>query len=192
MMISKLTGEEKKALLKFARSAIESNLLKRTEAQRPQKISVDLEEKRGCFVTLHLDGALRGCIGTVEPVKPLIFCVQSNALNAAFSDPRFPSLTADELASVEIEISVLTVPEVLEYKDCEDLKRKLKPGVHGVILSRGASSATFLPQVWDQLPDKESFLECLCQKACMEKSAWMDRNTTVKIYEVEHFSEGDF
>ncbi len=187
--MSNLTDNDRKALLRLARSVIRSELMKEREAERPENISSSMEENRGCFVTLHKRGALRGCIGTIEPVKSLISGVAENALNAALRDPRFSSLDADELPDVDLEISVLTVPQILEWEDGEDLKRKLKPKVHGVILSRGWNSSTFLPQVWDQLPDKQLFLEHLCQKGNMGKDCWRDKQTVVKVYEAEHFSE---
>jgi AmmeMemoRadiSam system protein A len=140
-------------------------------------------------VTLHKNGALRGCIGTIEPVTPLIACVEENAINAAFRDPRFPPLTEDELADIDIEISVLTVPSRLEFENGEDLKNKLEAGIHGVILSQGYRRSTFLPQVWEQLPQKDAFLEHLCLKGGMPKTAWMDPQTKVEVYEAEYFSE---
>ncbi len=186
-----LGGEDKVTLLKLARSVIKSALDKNVKAIRPETVTPELNEKKGCFVTLHKKGALRGCIGTIEPVKSLITAVEDNALNAAFRDPRFPSLTVNELSDVDLEISVLSSPTVLEYQDHEDLKNKLKPGVHGVILSNDWRSATFLPQVWEQLPDIEVFLGHLCQKAGMTDSCWMDKDIVIKIYEVEYFSEKD-
>lgn len=187
--MSTLTDGDRIALLKLARSVIRAKLVEGSSEERPEKVSPAMEEKRGCFVTLHKRGALRGCIGTIEPVKSLISGVEDNALNAAFRDPRFPVLKADELALIDVEVSVLTVPRVLEWEDGEDLKKKLRPGVHGVILSNGWQGSTFLPQVWDQLPDKQLFLEHLCQKGGMKKDCWTDRETVVKVYEAEYFSE---
>lgn len=184
-----LTDKDRNALLKLARSAIEAALVKGRRVERPKDISPALREKRGCFVTLHKNRLLRGCIGIIEPVKSLVSGVEENALNAAFKDTRFPPLTRDELSAIFIEISVLTMPKILDFKDGKDLKEKLKPGVHGVILSQEGCEATFLPQVWEQLPDKKDFLEHLCQKGGMEKKCWQDRRTTVKIYEAECFSE---
>lgn len=187
--MSDFTDQDRRVLLKLARSVIASELVKGAKAERPKEISPATAEKRGCFVTLHKKGALRGCIGTIEPIKPLISCVEDNALNAAFGDPRFSRLTESELSEVDIEISVLTVPQFLDYKDPDDLKAKLKPGIHGVILSKGWHSATFLPQVWEQLPDKEAFLAHLCQKAGMSATCWKDKELVVKTYEAEYFSE---
>jgi len=184
-----LTDEDRKGLLKLARSTIKSELKAGLKILRPKKITSELKEKRGCFVTLHKEGILRGCIGTIEPVRSLIANVEENAMNAAFHDPRFPPVKMDELSVIDIEISVLTVPVVLDFKDGEDLKKKLKPGIHGVILSQGWRSATFLPQVWEQLPDREDFLEHLCLKGGMGRECWKDKETIVKIYEAEYFSK---
>jgi AmmeMemoRadiSam system protein A len=184
-----LGKKEKQALLKLARSAIKASLTKKTTIERPDKNFPLLQENRGCFVTLHKHGALRGCIGTIEAIRPLIDAVQQNALNAAFSDPRFPAVREDELEQISLEISVLTTPRQLTFTSPEELLDQLEPGVHGVIISQGYLSATYLPQVWDQLPDKESFLGSLCLKAGMAQEAWRDPNTQVKVYEVEYFPE---
>jgi len=173
----------------LARSAITAELDKTASVQRPQKVSEALKEKRGCFVTLHKKGRLRGCIGTIEPVRSLVDNVEANARNAAFSDPRFPALTADELPEIDLEVSVLTVPEILAYKDPIELKQKLVPGAHGVIITRGWHSATFLPQVWDQLPEPETFLSHLCRKAGMDRDCWQAGDVVVKVYRAEYFSE---
>jgi len=184
------TTAVKRLLLTTARSVITSAVLADSDA--PEGIVEDfpeLKENRGCFVTLHKRGALRGCIGTIEPISPLLECVKRNALNAALRDPRFPSVTVGELPDISIEISVLTVPEPLVYRDPEELKNKLEPGHHGVILSQGWHSATFLPQVWEQLPDKTTFLSHLCIKAGLSGEAWRDKQTRIQVYTVIHFSE---
>jgi len=184
-----ITDEDRSALLKLARSTIEAKLIKGVKVMRPEKMTSALKENRGCFVTLHKDGALRGCIGTIEAVMPLAAGVEENALNAAFRDPRFSSLEEKELKNTNIEISVLTVPQELSFKDKNDLKKKLKKGVHGVILSSGRQKATFLPQVWEQLPEVEKFLEHLCMKVGMDKNCWKNKTTRVQTYEAEFFSE---
>jgi AmmeMemoRadiSam system protein A len=182
--------EEQEVLLKTARSVISMAL---GAEHPPPEVTADafpaLMEPHGCFVTLQKAGALRGCIGTIEPTNSLIENVKDNAIKAAFSDPRFRPVTAEELPKIEIEISVLTVPKSLEYTDAEDLLQKLEPGVHGVILSQGWHAATFLPQVWTQLPRKDSFLSNLCVKAGLPQTAWKDKKTHVKVYEVTYFSE---
>jgi AmmeMemoRadiSam system protein A len=182
--------EEQEILLKTARAVISASL---GAGSHPPEVTATafpaLMETHGCFVTLHKAGALRGCIGTIEPTNSLITNVKDNAIKAAFNDPRFPPVTAEELPEIEIEISVLTVPIPLDYADAEDLLRKLEPGVHGVILSQGWHAATFLPQVWTQLPRKESFLSNLCAKAGLPQTAWKNKKTHVKVYEVTYFSE---
>ena len=187
--MSTFSDGEENALLVLARSAIRSELVKDSKVERPDNVTEKLKENRGCFVTLHKAGSLRGCIGTIEPIKPLVISVEENANNAAFRDPRFPPLKKEELSAVTIEVSVLTIPKELTFTDGDDLKSKLKPGVHGVIVSRLGQSATFLPQVWEQLPEVEIFLEHLCRKGGMDKNSWQDKGTTIKVYEAEYFSE---
>ena len=187
--MSSFSTVDKRFLLALARTVVASELSQGAVASPPSDLSPAVEEERGCFVTLHKQGALRGCIGTIEPASALVEGVAANAINAAFHDPRFPPLTADELAQVKFEISVLTIPRILNFRDGEDLKRQLKPGVHGVILSRGGFRSTFLPQVWDQLPDPESFLSNLCRKGGLESDCWRDPHTTVQVYEAEFFEE---
>jgi AmmeMemoRadiSam system protein A len=184
-----ITDEDRAALLKLARSCIEAELIKGVKVIRPEKKTPGLKENRGCFVTLHKNGTLRGCIGTIEPINPLVISVEENALNAAFRDPRFASLEEKELKYINIEVSVLTVPQELSFIDKDDLKSKLQKGVHGVILSSGRHKATFLPQVWEQLPEVENFLEHLCIKAGMGKDCWKNKTTRVQTYETEFFSE---
>ncbi|MFP4475709.1 MAG: AmmeMemoRadiSam system protein B [Desulfatibacillaceae bacterium] len=183
------TEQEKTDLLKLARSAIAARLGADDAVRRPKSVSERMLEPRGCFVTLHKNGDLRGCIGNIEPVQPLVEGVEQNAVNAAFRDPRFPPLGQDELDRVHIEISVLTVPEELSFTDGNDLLSRLEPGVHGVILSQGMRKSTFLPQVWDQLPDKEMFLTHLCQKAGMGPNCWKDPATRVETYKAYYFEE---
>ncbi len=184
-----LPAVEREFLLKLARSAITSRLKDRQFTINPEEVPPSLMEKRGCFVTLHIGKSLRGCIGTILPVDSLYESVRKNALNAAFRDPRFPALTLDELEKVHLEISVLTVPQRLSFTDGEDLKRRLRPNIDGVILSQGGRSSTFLPQVWEQLPDKEEFLEQLCLKGWMSRTCWNDPETEVQVYQAEVFSE---
>jgi len=187
--MSALKEEDKEYLLELARSAIASKLSPKDLEEKTSDLPAGVRKKQGCFVTLHKKGMLRGCIGTLEPVKSLADAVGENALHSAFHDTRFSPVTAEELPEIDIEISVLTVPEPLPYTDGEDLKAKLKPGVHGVILSKGGYRSTFLPQVWEQLPDPEIFLSHLCQKGGMHRDCWKKGDVEVRVYEVFHFSE---
>ncbi len=142
------------------------------------------------FVTLKHAGRLRGCIGTLEAVGPLWQGVCDNARNAAFHDSRFAPLTFAELAEIDIEISVLSVPQPLTWKDPEELAGKLRPGIDGVILRSGRRGATFLPQVWGQIPDPEQFLGQLCRKAGLTEDAWRRPEVQIFIYQVESCREG--
>jgi AmmeMemoRadiSam system protein A len=120
------------------------------------------ERACGTFVTLKKEGLLRGCIGSLSSDVPLKENVRQNALHAAFHDPRFTPLGADEFPLIEIEVSVLTPPSELPYDGPDDLLERLRPESDGVILRKGGASATFLPQVWKQLPRREDFLSHLC------------------------------
>lgn len=187
-----LNENERRVLLRSARSAINAVLKSADpEAPRIEPAPAALKEPRGCFVTLTRRGRLRGCIGTIEPVLPLLDAVERNARNAAFHDPRFSPVTAEDMPKIEIEVSVLTVPTPLEFTSPQELKNKLQPGKHGVIIHRSGRSAVFLPQVWKQLPDKELFLENLCLKCGLPAGAWKETGTEVKVYEAEYFSEKD-
>lgn len=184
-----ITKEQGQLLVRVAREAITRKLENKIEKKRPELESA-LQSRCGTFVTLKINGLLRGCIGNLEPVDSIYESIQRNALNAAFHDYRFPELTADELAKVDIDISILTRPQSLEYLDGPDLVAKLHPGIDGVILKLGRSSATFLPQVWEQLPHPEDFLGHLCRKAGLSPTAWRDAHPEVEIYQVQCFKEG--
>jgi AmmeMemoRadiSam system protein A len=189
--MSPISTEDKRYLLQLARTVILDHLGEKTSSPLPARNTPEFTEKRGCFVTLHANGRLRGCIGIIEPIKSLIAAVKENALHAGFHDPRFSPVTLREMKNITIEISILTKPEPLNFQNADALKKQLKPGVHGVILTHGHHRATFLPQVWEQLPGTEDFLGHLCQKAGMEKTCWKDAKTAVEVYEVSVFSEKD-
>ncbi len=136
------------------------------------------------------NGELRGCIGYLEPRKPLCDCIIENAINAAVNDRRFPApVTFEELASITIEISVLTVPQKLEIKDREELVSHLVANRDGLILRRGRHQSTYLPQVWEHFPDKEDFLDSLCRKGGMPDGCWKDEDTEIFTYQAEVFHE---
>jgi AmmeMemoRadiSam system protein A len=141
------------------------------------------------FVTLTRGGCLRGCIGCLAPSGPLVEAVADNAVNAALHDPRFAPLTAAELDRVRIEVSVLTAPQPLAYAGPEDLLHRLRPGIDGVIIRRERASATFLPQVWKELPRPEEFLGCLCLKAGLPREAWKTSRLEVSTYQASCFAE---
>ncbi|MDP7244299.1 MAG: AmmeMemoRadiSam system protein A [Flavobacteriales bacterium] len=178
------TKTEQEFLLKSARAAI----LNYPKIITPDlnKLSNTLKEKKGVFVTLTINDHLRGCIGSILPVMPLYEAVIQNAVNAAYSDPRFPPLTKQEASELTIEVSILTDPVRLAYIDAPHLLKKLNDG-EGIIIKKEMLTATFLPQVWEQLPDKEQFLMNLCLKAHLSVGAWKDNNMEVYAYKVEKF-----
>ena len=147
------------------------------------------QSNRGTFVTLKINDQLRGCIGNLVPEKPLIKGVRDNAVNAAFNDPRFGPLSPEEFSKIQIEVSLLTEPQPLEYTDAQDLLDKIRPHVDGLIIQKGAHSATFLPQVWEQLPDRKAFLQQLCMKAGLPPDAWEKGDLQVFTYQVQYFEE---
>lgn len=148
----------------------------------------ELAQKGACFVTLSVNGQLRGCIGTLEAHRTLAADLLDNAVNAAVRDPRFAPVTHEELRQVRIEVSLLTQPQPLPYGAPEELLARLQPGVHGVILNLNGRRATFLPQVWEQLPDPRQFLEHLCRKAGLAGDCWR-QGVEVKVYTVEKYHE---
>ena len=143
----------------------------------------------GTFVTLTLEGQLRGCIGSLTSTEDVLAGVKQNAINAAFHDPRFAPLSEKELDRIEIEVSVLTDPKPLVYQDSADLIQKLRPHVDGIIIQKGLARATFLPQVWEQLPKTEDFLGHLCMKAGLAANAWQKPGLEVQTYQVQYFEE---
>ncbi len=157
-------------LTEIARKTIEA-ALNHTHFELDVKTKKKYSEIKASFVTLTLFNQLRGCIGSLQASQPLWKDVQKNALLAASQDPRFPPVDESEIKDIKIEISVLSAPQKLEYKDEKDLLNKINSTM-GLVLKSGYSSATFLPQVWEDLPDKVDFLENLSMKAGLNKDAW--------------------
>jgi hypothetical protein len=189
-----VTPEKGQVLVKLARSTLMEKFgLTLTPAEAEQMRSAlsdaSFQARCGTFVTLKHQGRLRGCIGNLSASDPLAEGVRRNAIHAAFHDPRFSPLTETELGQIEIEVSVLTEPQPLSFSDPEDLLRKLRPNVDGVIIRQDYASATFLPQVWDQLPKKEDFLGQLCLKAGLPRDAWKRGRLEVSTYQVQYFEE---
>ncbi|MDD5132360.1 MAG: AmmeMemoRadiSam system protein B [bacterium] len=179
-----INQDQQQELLKIARKTIEAYV---TSGAVPDFKITDplLKEKRGVFVTLNKDNQLRGCIGYIMPIEPLYLAVSKMAIEAATGDPRFPPVTREELSRLEIEISVLTVPE--RVKDPADIIL----GTHGVIVRKGGCGGVFLPQVAIETGwSKEEFLNELCsQKAGLPEDAWKNKDTELYIFSAEVFSE---
>ena len=188
-----LNEKQGQILLKLARKTISEEL--GIESKQEQILPVsDLEDKElqrrsGTFVTLKINDQLRGCIGNLNASGPITEGVKQNAINAAFNDFRFSPLTAKEFDKIEIEISILSEPKPLEYINSNDLIKKLRPNVDGVIIRKGHASATFLPQVWEQLSRPEDFLSHLCNKAGLSSDSWKNSKLEVLIYNVQYFEE---
>jgi len=184
------SAQDRKFLLELARKSLTSVA---TNGSLPEvsakEVSPKLAETKACFVTLTKDGALRGCIGHILPQEALYKAVADNTQNAAVRDPRFSPVQREEVDKIKIEISVLTEPQPLRFTSPDDLLNKLRPNEDGVVLQIGPRGATFLPQVWAQIPGKVEFLNQLSLKAGCEPSAWRGKDTAVSIYHVESFEE---
>jgi AmmeMemoRadiSam system protein A len=188
-----MTEEQGKRLINLARRTIAKKLGILDESNKviPDNDLTDpgFQEKSGTFVTLKIKGQLRGCMGCLTSSETILEGIQRNALNSAFNDPRFPALTSTELDQTEIDISILTSPQDLEYTKGDDLLEKLRPNIDGVIINKGLARATFLPQVWEQLPKPEDFLVHLCRKAGLSPDEWKKGELGVSIYQVQYFHE---
>jgi uncharacterized protein len=189
-MSNSLTNEEKLILLKLAREAMEHGVTGKSLPPLDRKLlTPTLIEQGASFVTLTIDTELRGCMGTLEAYQLLAEDVREHAIMAALEDPRFPPVKPAELNRIRLEISRLTAPLPLEYSSAEDLIKKIKPHVDGVILKNGNRRATFLPQVWEKIFDPVEFLEHLCRKMGLKENAWRILPMDVLIYQVEDFEE---
>lgn len=185
-----LSEEERNILLSVAREAITAAVARRSlPALQIEKQPQILQADGATFITLTKNGHLRGCIGTMEPYQPLIADVQEHAVAAALSDYRFPKVTQDELGQIRIEISRLTPLKRLPYKETEELVKALRIGVDGVLIRNEGRRATFLPQVWEQLPQPDQFLSQLCLKMGAPADLWKTKSMEVFTYQVEKFKE---
>ena len=182
-----LNAAQKQQLHEIAKNSIVNGLNK----SEPINIELsdyddDLQTKRATFVTLHKHGQLRGCIGILEPLRPLAEDIAHNAFAAAFSDHRFPPVSADEIDHLDIHISILATPEEISFSSEDDLVSQLRPGVDGLIMQEGKQRGTFLPYVWESVTDRHDFLNHLKQKSGLPANYWSD---TIKVqrYTVEEF-----
>lgn len=182
------TAEDGRILLEYARGVIAWQLGRGKTPEDGSRYP-GFQQKGATFVTLKKRGQLRGCIGNLEPVGTIWDGIRENALNAAFHDYRFSPLKPEELDDIHVDISLLTPAIPLEYADSQDLLKKLQPGRDGVILRHGMAQATFLPQVWEQLPRTEEFLGHLCRKAGLHETCWQDMHPEIRVYQVQCFAE---
>ena len=191
MVLMHLTDQQKKQALALARLAI------RNGVQRQQKTKVELagldeifQQQACCFVTLKKQGKLRGCIGSLQAYQPLAKDIAEHAYGAAFNDPRFSALQANELDEINISISILTPQQKLSIASQQELLAAITAGVDGLTLEDGFYKATFLPAVWEQLPNKQEFLLHLKRKAGMPDNYWSD-TLTAYHYQTISFSEAE-
>ena len=181
-----LSTEDQQTCLQVARESIQYGLQHGTALKIVSSdYSNDLQQDLATFVTLHKNGVLRGCIGALEAYQPLINDIAEHAYSAAFQDPRFPALQNDEYDQLDVEISVLGKPETMTFENEEDLLQQIRPDVDGLILEFGYNRGTFLPSVWEQLPEKKEFLNHLKLKAGLSQQWW---DNAVKISRYETFS----
>ncbi len=175
-----LSKEHQQRLVELAKNSIRQGL----QSGKPLKINAadfpdELIERRATFVTLLKNKQLRGCIGVLEAIRPLAEDIAENAFSAAFKDPRFPKLAADEFNDLEIHLSLLTPAEPISFTNEQELLSQLKPGIDGLILQDGKRRGTFLPSVWVSLPVPEQFLRHLKQKAGLAPDYWSD---SIKVF----------
>jgi uncharacterized protein len=181
-----------KILLQLARSSI-AEALGRTD-EFSEKIPQDVDwwqEKGACFITLMQGDQLRGCVGSLEAYRSLLDDVKANAKAAAFKDTRFSPLTSDELDITQVEISLLSAMQALDFEDEPDALSQLRPGIDGVVFEYYHQRSTFLPQVWQQLPASRDFMVHLKQKAGLPADFWAD-GVRLSRYTVSKWKESDF
>ncbi|NMC64492.1 MAG: AmmeMemoRadiSam system protein A [SAR324 cluster bacterium] len=192
-------GPKSKALLALEESldsrerafllALSKKTLRQCVESGPLPEVLESEKSKGlllenhCFVTLRIGTALRGCIGSIAPKIPLYERIIESTRSAALEDPRFKAVQRAELDSINVKISVLTEAEALHYESSEELLQQLVPFKHGVIVRKGWQAATYLPQVWAHVSDKERFLSELCVKAGLDPAAWKEPSTKVEVFE---------
>jgi len=189
-MVAELNQEERGILLDLARQALDAGV---TGVPIPQieisDLPAPLQDPGATFVTLTIKGELRGCIGTLSVQQPLAEDVRKHAVAAALNDYRFTPVAVSELPDINIEISRLTSPQPVKYSSPQELLAAIRPNVDGVIIRSGSRRATYLPQVWEKIPDPEQFLGSLCLKMGVDYNYWQMNELEVLVYQVEEFHE---
>ena len=182
-----MTIEKGQVLIPIARVTISRALGREMQAKENEEW---LREPRACFVTLTQHGELRGCIGSLEAHRPLLDDVKANAYAAAFHDTRFSPLGVAELDYTEIEISLLSAMQPMTFRDEHDALAQLRPGIDGVVFECNSYRSTFLPQVWEQLPDRKVFMAHLKRKAGLAADYWSE-DVKLARYTVDKWKESD-
>jgi uncharacterized protein len=186
---TELTGGQRRVLLDVAARAVHDSFLAgRVQLPDPHTFELRLQALGATFVTLELGEQLLGCIGTLEPSRPLAVDVAHNAIAAAFSDPRLPPLTVEEYAAMSIKVSVLSAPEPIDVASYEALAVATRPGVDGLLLEAGPARSTLLPSVWPKVRDVAEFLDVLWRKAGLRPGMW-PQETRVSRYTTDEFGD---
>ncbi|MBN1315951.1 MAG: AmmeMemoRadiSam system protein A [Anaerolineales bacterium] len=186
-----LTEDQGQELISQARQALEDRIRQGkipSSGAALQPVDERLLENGATFVTLTIGGMLRGCIGSPEAHAPLIEDVRENAVRAALFDPRFPPVVEKDLDRIQIEVSVLTAPRLL---DCPPVERsqRIRPGIDGLLLTSAYNRGLLLPQVWDKIPEPVDFLRALCHKAGLSANGWQQPETKLYTFQVQAFHE---
>ena len=189
--LKSFASQYREQMLDAARRSISAAVNNQTYRPSRNEYDEHLFDKGAAFVTLHKNGELRGCIGSLYPRQAIIADIVSNARSAALQDNRFPPLSADEFSAIQISVSLLSGYEKIDYKNEDDLMRQLNPYIDGIVIRDGNRQGLFLPSVWKQFPDKKEFLNNLKLKAGMSPSFWSNdiavyRFRTVEIKENEN------
>jgi len=193
MSKSNLTIEDGEFLIKLARDSIKNFLNKNERLMPPPETPEKFMEKSGVFVTLNKKGdskELRGCIGYPYPTDPLVIALINSAIEAATSDPRFPSITIDEINKIIVEVSVLTKPDLIKVNESSELPKEIKIGEDGLIIEKGPIKGLLLPQVpveWNW--DEEEYLANLCAKAGLTFDCWIMEDTKIYKFQAVVFEE---
>ncbi len=187
---AEFSAADRAFLLDLARRTLQQVVLRRPLPEiHPSGLAPHLAAIRSCFITLTEHETLRGCVGHLVAREPLYRAVMENTRNAALNDHRFPPVRPEETERLEIEISVLTEPRRLTFTSPVELLSQLHPGQDGVVLRIGHCTATFLPQVWAEIPHKVRFLDQLAEKAGCAPERWRQADAAVSVYQAEAFRE---
>ena len=184
-----LTSKQETGLINLARQSIDS-FLHNTKLNLTKKLKESYSKEQGVFITLTIDNNLRGCIGYPEPILPLYKAIIQAAQAASFDDSRFPQLTKEEFKHIKIEISVLTIPELIDVKKPEDYIKQIKIGKDGLIIRSRFGSGLLLPQVFTEYNSTvEQALEMICQKANLSLDEWKNLDNKIYKFQAQIFLE---
>ncbi len=184
---NKLDTNDQRRLLELAAASIQHGLQKGSALPiNLNDFSEGLRQHRANFVTLNLDKNLRGCIGSLQATRPWVTDVTENAFAAAFRDPRFKPLTPNEYDTLDIHISTLTAPQAMAVRSEAELLATIRPGIDGLIFEAAGRRSTFLPSVWEQLPQPQDFLNRLRQKAGVAADYW-SAEVRIQRYQSDYF-----